>query len=592
MVQDFDIVVRGGKVLDGTGADSFSADIGISGNEITAMGDLTNYNAGRTIDASGRYVSPGFIDMHTHAERGLPHPELAPSDHYLLQGVTSVVGGADGYGGWPIHSSMNELVEKLNSQGIGTNAGFMVGLGQVRRQVTGPYENKPTFSDRQEMMSRIRHAMGSGAIGISSGLIFAPDRYFDTDGIVEMVKEVVPFGGIYHTHVRDESDRLIESVKEAIEISDRSGATTVITHFKSVYKRNWGKLRQATDLIESARGRGLNIYADQFPFIEGGPVSLVPATIGLAGSDEIDEKAKRIDSILKRLNNHELLLLRTELVGIPPEKNEIEFWKKRPEILRQTVTESLSHAMPSKGAGLFAIACWYGMHQGPDNPGTRADFFARLTDPNEASEIISKVAAYIDDLGGPDNIIVFGTSRTQLEFSTLADAAVKLGETEVGAAIKLTLEGVRGIVTLHSEDDVEYAMRKNFVATGSDGDYPYFGTTTGNLGAPQSIRAYSTFATKLGKYVLERGTITLPHAVRAATSLPAKILGWSNRGILQEGYRADIVVFDPSAVKARSDLSYPHQYSKGFEHVLVNGQVAVEGGVRTKVLAGEVIGIG
>ena len=592
MIQDFDILICGGKVLDGTGADSFSADIGISGDEITTIGDLTNCNAGRTIDASGRYVVPGFIDMHTHAERGLPQPELAPSDHYLLQGVTSVVGGADGYGAWPIHSSMTELTEKLNAQGIGTNAGLMVGLGQVRRQVIGPYQDEPTFSDRQEMISRIRHAMESGAIGISSGLVFAPDRYFDTDGIVEMVKEVVPFGGIYHTHVRDEADHLIESVKEAIEISDRSGATTVVTHFKAIYKRNWGKLRQATDLIEKARSRGLKVYADQFPFLEGGPVPLVPANIWLGGADEIDERTKRIASTLKRLKDHELLRLRTELVGIPPGQKETEFWKEKPEILCQAIAEALSQAMPSKGAGLFAVASWYGMHQGPDNPGTRAAFFARLTDSNEASEIISRVAAYIDDLGGPDNIIIFGTSRTRLELSTLTDAAVNLGETEVGAAIKLALEGAHGIVTLHSEDDVEYAMRKDFVATGSDGDYPYFGTTTGNLGAPQSIRAYSTFATKLGKYVFERGTITLPHAVRAATSLPANILGWSNRGILQEGYRADIVVFDPSAVKACSDLSYPHQYSKGFEHVLVNGQGAVEGGVRTKVLAGEVIGIG
>ena len=191
--------------------------------------------------------------MHTHAERGLPYPELAPSVHHLKQGVTTVLGGADGYGAWPIHSGMGDLSSKLTAQGIGTNAALMVGLGQVRRQVMGMADREPTPGETEAMKARIREAMSSGAIGISSGLIFAPDMYFDTNGIAELVREAARFGGIYHTHVRDEADRLIEAVEEAIAIGERSGATTVVTHFKAVYRRNWGKLRQATDLIESAR---------------------------------------------------------------------------------------------------------------------------------------------------------------------------------------------------------------------------------------------------------------------------------------------------------------------------------------------------
>ena len=229
----------------------------------------------------------------------------------------------------------------------------------------------------------------------------------------------------------------------------------------------------------------------------------------------------------------------------------------------------------------MGAASWNGVHQGPGNPLARARFMERLRDPVERGRIASEVEAYLDAQGGPDNLLVFGTSRPHLELTPLADAADEMGLGEVAAAITLGLEGARAIAILHSDDDLEYAMAKDFVATGSDGDYPYFGAVGGQLGAPQAIRAYSTYAVKLRKYAMERGTISLPQAIRSCTGLPAEILGWPDRGVIREGAKADIVVIDLETLRAGASLRTPHRYSEGVDTVLVNGQTALEHGKPT-----------
>ncbi len=585
-----DAAILGGWVIDGSGGEPFRADVGVSGDTIAAVANLETGAAARAIDASGKCIAPGFIDMHTHAERGLPYPEFAPSVPYLMQGVTSALGGADGYGGWPIHSAMGELSGKLAAQGIGTNAALMVGLGQVRRQVMGLADRPPTPGEMGAMKDRVRAAMSEGAVGISSGLVFAPDRYFDTDGIVELAREAAAFGGIYHTHVRDEADGLLEAVGEAIAIGERSGAATVITHFKAVYRRNWGKLRQATDLIERARRRGARVYADQYPFLEGGPVPLIPPDTWAGSAGAAAERTARVRDAIAALPVGPLLALRAELAGAPrDDASESEFWRERPELLRRSVADALGQLMPARGPALFAAASWYGMHQGPGNPSERARFAARLDEPGERSRIQAEVGAHVDDHGGADYLLIFGAARPEFELTPLSRAAEALGESDIDAAIRLGMEGAQAIALLHSEDDVEYAMSKDFVATGSDGDYPYVGAAPGGSGAPQAVRAYSTFAVKLRRYAVERGVISLPHAVRAATSLPAEILGWTDRGVVREGAKADLVVFDPAAIRGRSELRAPHRYSEGVQCVLVNGQAALEDGKPTGVLAGRVV---
>ena len=589
---DLDVLIQGGEVIDGSGGDAFVADVGVAGGGIAGIGDLGDYGAARTIDARGLYVIPGFIDMHTHSERGLPYPELAASVHHLKQGVATVVAGCDGYGAWPIHSSIDALTDRLATQGIGTNAGLMVGLGQVRRQVMGMEDREPTIVEMDRMKEMVREAMEGGAIGLSSGLIFTPDRLFDTEGIIALASVVVPYGGIYHTHIRDEADGLIDAVDETIRICESSGATTVVTHFKAVYRRNWGKLREATDAIERARARSVRVYADQYPFTEGGPVPLVPPAVWLGGDTVVEERAGRISRVLGGLSAGDLFDLHVEVSGAPADPDQRQFFESRPELLREAVAEALAKVAPVEGASLHAVSSWFGMQQGPGNPDERARFVARLADPRERAAVRTQVGEHIDGLGGADNVRLFGSRIDELELKTLVEAAESLGLSEVDAAIRLALEGARVVVTMHSEEDVEYAMRKDFVATGSDGDYPYYGPTGGYLSATQAIRAYSTYSTKIRRYVYERNVLSLPQAIRAGTSLPAEILGWEDRGLLKEGYLADVAVLDLDRLRPRSTLKDLHRYSEGVEYVLVNGSLALDRGEPAGELAGRVIGVG
>ena len=587
----FDVLFHGGRVIDGSGSDSFAADVGVLDGQIAAVGDLDGRRATRTIDVTGLHVVPGFIDMHTHAERGLPYPELAPSVHHLKQGVTTVVGGADGYGAWPIGGSIEALADQLARQGIGTNAALMVGLGQVRRQVMGLQTGAPTSEEMARMTRRIADAMAGGAVGGSSGLVFTPDRFFSTSEIVELVGTIAPHGGIYHTHIRDEADGLLDAVDEAIRISEDSGVTTVVTHFKAVYRRNWGKLRDATDLIERARGRGVRVYADQFPFVEGGPAPFVPEEVWLSEAGEVQDRAGRLRALFDGMPDDVLLALHAELSGgsVGPEQR--GFLAERPGLLRDAAAETIARSSPAEGAALHALSSWLGTHQGPGNPDERARFVARLADTRSGPEVRAQVAEHIEQLGGADNLLVFGSGRQDIQLRPLTDAAAVLGEPVVETAIRLALEGASAIVVMHSEDDLEYAMSKEFVATGSDGDYPYFGVTEGKLGAPQAIRAYATFATKIRKYAMDRDAISVAHAVRSATSLPAEILGWKDRGLVREGYAADIAVVDLEGVRPRSTLSGVHRYSEGVSYVLVNGVLALDSGEPTGALPGRVLSL-
>ena len=303
-----------------------------------------------------------------------------------------------------------------------------------------------------------------------------------------------------------------------------------MTHFKAVYRRNWGKLREATDLIERARDRGVRVYADQYPFVEGGPVPLIPPETWAGSPDAVEDAARRVRGALELLPVDSLLELRAGMAGVSPDPEETAFWRARPDLLLSAVSGALAHAMPLEGSALFGAVSWYGMHQGPGNPSARARFVARLGDPYERGRIVAEVESHLEGLGGPDNLRVLGASLSDLELVRLTEAAAYLGKTEADAAITLGLEEARAIATLHSEGDVEYAMAKDFVATGSDGDYPYFGAVGGQLGTPQAIRAYSTFATKLGKYAIDHGDRLAP-ARRTIMHRPAR----RNNGMAGQG---------------------------------------------------------
>ena len=585
------MLILGGRVVDGSGSEPFAAAVAVTDGRIAAVGDLGGWTAAHTIQADGLYVTPGFVDMHTHSERGLYLPELAPSLPYLTQGVTTVVGGADGYGSWPLHETLDIHAARLERQGIGTNAVLMVGAGQVRRLVMGMVARGPTAEELAAMQACVRQAMASGAWGLSSGLEYPPGHHADTAEIIALAAEAAAYGGMYHTHLRSEGDRLIEAVAEAIEIAERSGAVGVLTHFKALHRRNWGKAGRALELIEEARNRGVRVYADQFPFADA-EVPLIPESARRSTGSDAEERGAKLAAALDAVPDAALLEMYAEMAALPtlePERQ--RFLQSRPGLLREMVAGALARAMPSEGRGLMELASWYGVHRGPGNPEERARFIERLDDPDGGARIRSLVAENLEQHGGGAHISIVESARPGLKGLSLADAADAMGVTVVEAAIRLGLEGARAMADILSHEDLERIMRQDFVATGSDGDYPYFGAGIDPMGISQHIRTYASFATKLRRYALDRGVVSLPHAIRSFTGLPAEILGWSDRGLIETGYWADITVFDPASLAARSTARNPHRYSAGVRYVLVNGRFAVDQGQSVDVRAGRVLRI-
>ena len=585
-----DVLILGGEIIDGSGFEPFAADVAIEDGRITAVGSLAAWSAARTIRADGLYITPGFVDMHTHSERGLYIPELAPSLPYLTQGVTTVVGGADGYGSWPLHETMEVHAARLERQGIGTNAVLMVGSGQVRRLVMGTEARRPTTSEMTAMKRHVREAIESGAWGLSSGLEYPPGSHADTSEVTDLASEAASHGGMYHTHMRSESDGLSDAAAEAIAITERSGAVGVLTHLKAVHRRNWGKAGRVLELIEEARDRGVRVYADQYPFADG-EVPLIPenARLPMTGAEE---SAARLEAALEAVPDAALLELYAELAALPSlEPSRRRFLEARPELLREMVAGALGTTMPTEGRGLMELASWYGVHRGPGNPEQRMGFVERLDDPNEGARIRSIVAEHLEQYGGAEQITIVESARPEVEGKSLLDATEVLGLTEVDAAIRLGLEGARAMADILSQEDLEGIMRKDYVATGSDGDYPYFGAATDPMGISQHVRTYASFSTKLRRYALDRGVVSLPHAIRSFTGLPAEVLGWSDRGLIRKGYWADIAVFDPTGLAPLSTVQHLHRYSEGMQHVLVNGRLAIDDGRPAEINAGRVLRI-
>ena len=585
-----DVLIRGGEIIDGSGSEPFAADVAIEDGRITAVGSLAAWSAARTIRADGLYITPGFVDMHTHSERGLYIPELAPSLPYLTQGVTTVVGGADGYGSWPLHETMEVHAARLERQGIGTNAVLMVGSGQVRRLVMGTEARRPTSGEMTAMKRHVREAIESGAWGLSSGLEYPPGSHADTSEVTDLASEAASHGGMYHTHMRSESDGLSDAAAEAIEITERSGAVGMLTHLKAVHRRNWGKAGRVLELIEEARDRGVRVYADQYPFADG-EVPLIPenARLPMTGAEE---SAARLEAALEAVPDAALLELYAELAALPSlEPSRRRFLEARPKLLREMVAGALGTTMPTEGRGLMELASWYGVHRGPGNPEQRMGFVERLDDPNEGARIRSIVAEHLEQYGGGEHITIVESARPEVEGKSLLDATEVLGLTEVDAAIRLGLEGARAMADILSQEDLEGIMRKDYVATGSDGDYPYFGAATDPMGITQHVRTYASFSTKLRRYALDRGVVSLQHAIRSFTGLPAEILGWNNRGLIRKGYWADIAVFDPAGLAPLSTVQHLHRYSEGMQNVLVNGRLAIDGGQPVGANAGRVLRI-
>jgi len=569
---EYDIVIKNVQVFDGSSGKPFKGDIGIKDGKIVSIGKLRAQQAVNVIEGKGLYAAPGFIDLHSHVDRGMYFKELRPCLNYLKQGVTTIVIGQCGRSAWPIFEKIEDQFNRWQGEGIGVNAALLVGHGQVRELVMGMDNREPTSQELDKMKALVREAMEGGAYGLSTGLGYLPGRYGKTDEVIELVREIVPYGGIYHTHMRDEGDHLLEAIKETIEIADKTGAPTHISHLKAVGKANWGKVVEACQLIEDARARGLQISADQYPFpiSSGYPYrNLIPRRTWL-GTEEptsplMEEMTKIFDS-LRDKTLIKLYTLRTPYAPLSQHHQEYLDSLSRKELVR-VVSRSLIGPAITGGA---------------ENSRERAEFLKRMEDPTEAEKIQQEITQYIDEWVGAENIVVDISVEYQLIGKNLKEVADIKGKSIADAAIELELQGAKVTPKQMNLQDVEYIMKKDYVTIGSDGTAPFFGI---GLGHP---RAYSAFPVKIRNFAMDKKVISLPFAIRSCTSLPAEIMGWKDRGFLREGYWADVVVFNPKTYRPRANFTNSHRYCEGVEYLLVNGKVVIEKGKYNGELPGKI----
>ena len=548
----FDILITGGHVIDGSGNPWFSADVGIRGGRIAAVGDLAGASATRTIDARGKVVTPGFIDVHSHGSGGLESEDarrrVAPN--LVTQGITTVVVNPDG--GGPI--SIGDQKATLEELGIGLNAILMVPHNTVRRAVLGEdYMRKATPAEIQQMRALVRQGMEAGAFGLSAGLEYVPGIWSDNDEIVALVEEIVPYDGFYSQHQRsdagvpvwwvpsqDDPDdtgarkyNLIDGINDLIEVGERTGARVVRTHLKARGAKFWGSSGAVISAVNRARERGVEVYGDQYPY----------PTSGSDGSVSL----------------------------IPEWALGIERWSDSdPALGFNTAGAALQDATPDYREALRRT----------------------LADPSIAEGLRRDIEHQVAYRGGADNLVVFDYPDRSYIGKSVAELAEGRGQSVADFAITMQMEGfsdreggarLRGFSV--NEEDMEAYASQPWVATASDG-----GISLPEDGPAIHARYYGTFPRKIRRYALERGVISVEFAVRAATSLPAQIIGLRNRGLLREGFVADVVVMDLDRVRDMADFTNPHQYAQGIEYVLVNGDFAVDGeGNLTRLLRGVVI---
>jgi N-acyl-D-amino-acid deacylase len=527
----FDLILHGGVLIDGTAAPPRSVDVGIDGDRITAIGDLSSAT-GQRIDCSGLVVSPGFIDMHSHTDFSIL--EVPDAESKVRQGITTEVVGNCGFSTFPIvdrrrdqfgafaaflnprmkldWSTGREFFEHVESNGSAVNLVPLVGHGTVRLAVLGMDPRPPTADEVGEMRGHVRQGFEDGAWGYSTGLIYAPCCYAQTEEVAKVAQAATSFDGIYFTHMRDEGDHLLDAIDEALSIGRSADLRVQLSHFKSAGTRNWGRAGAALEKVEAARAAGQDVMLDQYPYLAGSTTltALLPPT-ALEGG---------IPALLQNLRD--------------------------------------------------------------------ADFRAR------AREGIEKgVRGWWNPVGGSgwDSVVIAGAAATpEYEGEKLSELGARLGGDGFDAVCQLLLanEGAVSIVIfMMSEDDLQTGIRHPLVMVGSDA----FATSpqAGLGGSRPHPRTYGCYPRVLGNYVRERGVLSLELAVHKMSGMPARRLGLTDRGEVRESAIADVVVFDPTTVAERSTYADPHRYPTGIPHVLVAGRAVVRDGQPTGARPGKVL---
>ena len=370
----YDVIIKNAKVFDGSQRPAFPAEVAIKDGIIVKVEKSINADAARVIDGKGLYICPGFIDLNTNVVQGMYFPENRACLSFLKQGVTSVVAGQCGRSAWPIFEKAEDQITRWTEEGIGPNAALLVGHRTVREIVMGMENRDPTPDELARMKSLVKEAMEQGACGFSTGLVYAPSSYGKTDDVIELVKVIAPYGGIYHTHIRGEDNRLLSAVEEAVEIAKQTEVAVHIYHFKAIGRKNWGSVKQACALIEQARKNDLKITADQYPYrfsVVSPYVSLIPGSAwrGKEGSERMTKLNSDIKGMLGHLRDQELIELYEETTPyVPITKRHEQFLNELP---RRRLVSRVSR-------NLIDRSHFYGR----DNARERMFFLKRLEDTN------------------------------------------------------------------------------------------------------------------------------------------------------------------------------------------------------------------
>ncbi len=529
---DYDVIIRGGTIYDGSGSDGYVADVAIAGDTIAMIGDLDGAFARTEINASGLAVAPGFINLLSWATESLIEDGRSQSD--IRQGVTLEIFG-EGWSEGPLNGEMKttqlgqqgdikyeiewttlgEYLDYLVRHGISTNVASFVGATTVRIHEVG-YDNRPpTATELDGMRALVRQGMEEGALGLGSSLIYAPAFYAQTDELIEIAKAAAEYGGTYISHIRSEGNRLLEAVEELVTIAREAGLPAEIYHLKAAGRSNWHKMDQVIAMVEAARAEGLHITADMYNYPAG--------ATGLHAAMPPDVQEGGHDAWIERLHD----------------------------------------------------------------PAIRARVRREMRTPTDEWENLYLAA------GTPDNVLLVGFRHDSLKYltgKTLAEVAEIRGTSPEETAIDLVIADdsrVGAVYFLMSEENIEKQLKLPWVSFGSDaGSMAPEGVFLQSNPHP---RGYGNFARLLGRYVRERRIIPLAEAIRRLTSLPAENLKIRSRGALRLGYFADVVVFDPATIRDHATFKEPHQYSEGVEHVLVNGTLVLHFGEHTGATPGRVV---
>lgn len=522
---DLDIVITNATIVDGSGGEPYSGSIAIKDGKI-----LTNFGmstARRTIDAKGRVVAPGFIDMHSHSDMTLITDGNGQSK--IRQGVTTeVIGESDSVAPRKTPSDrapwtdFNGYFAAIEKGGISPNLLSYIGTGTVRAMVIGEDDKKATAKDIAGMQQIVSSMMSQGAFGVSSGLIYPPNAFATVEELGDVAKAAK--GGLYASHLRYDGLKLRDGIEEAIAIGERGGIPVHIFHIKVTGQKNIGRMKEVIDLVEAARARGIRVTADQYPYVASSTslTATIPPWAQDGGTDKMIARLK---------DQKERARIRKEMENTNPT------WESRYQ----------------------SAGTWQNV----------------------------QLAAIGRTRGGTDDPV---SPNRKYEGMRIAEAAKQAGKDPFDFVFDLLIEehgAISCVYFIIDEGDLALAMKQPWVAVGSDGSSL---ATDGPLhaGVPHP-RNFGTFPRVLGRYVRELKVISLEEAIRKMTSLPASILGLTDRGAIKDGMWADLVIFDPATVADRATFEDPFQYPVGIATVLVNGTVVLDEGKHTNARPGKVL---